>query len=110
MPGIVGLITTKPRERSAAELRRMLDAASNEPFYASGTWCDQRLGVYVGWRTLADSFSGRMPVYNERGDVCLVFSGEEYSDPGVAEALKARGHDFATDGAAYIAHLYEDDP
>jgi asparagine synthase (glutamine-hydrolysing) len=110
MPGIVGLITKKPRDQAASELRRMLDASSNESFYVSGLWCDDALGVYVGWRALRDSFAGEMPLRNERGDLCLVFSGEEYPDPDVVRRLKARGHEFDPAGSAYLVHLYEDDP
>src|SRR5947207_380092 len=110
MPGIVGLITKKPRDRAASELRRMIDASSNESFYCSGTWCDDTLGVYVGWRTLKDSFASDMPLRNERGDVCLVFSGEEYPDPDVARQLRAAGHTLNPGTADYLVHLYEDDP
>jgi hypothetical protein len=33
-----------------------------------------------------------MPIRNERDDVVLVFSGEDYPEPGTARRLKERGH------------------
>ena len=51
-----------------------------------------------------------MPLRNERGDVVLVFSGEEYPEPGTARRLKERGHGVAAEGPSYLVHLYEEDP
>jgi asparagine synthase (glutamine-hydrolysing) len=51
-----------------------------------------------------------MPLRNERSDVVLAFSGEEFPEPGTAQRLKAQGHELDLDGASYLVHLYEDDP
>ncbi len=110
MPGIVGLVTRMPRERAEPELLRMVEALRHEPSYATGTWVDESLGVYVGWAARKNSFSDGMPVCNERGDVVLVFSGEEYPEPGTARKLKEQGHVLQPDGPAYLVHLYEEDP
>lgn len=109
MPGIVGLITRMPRERAVPILSRMVKAISHETFYETGTWIDEPLGVYIGWAARKGSFCERMPVVNERGDVTLVFSGEEYSQPSSIQRLKHKGHSFDDRGAAYLVHLYEDD-
>src|SRR2546426_6899987 len=39
----------------------------------------------------SDSFSDGMPLRNERGDVVLVFSGEEFPQPDTVRRLKERG-------------------
>jgi asparagine synthase (glutamine-hydrolysing) len=110
MPGIVGLITKMPRERAERELQRMVATLRHESFYKTGTWIDESLGVYVGWVVPENSFSDHMPLRNERGDVTLVFSGEEFPDPGTARRLKERGHVLDPQGPSYLVHLYEDDP
>jgi asparagine synthase (glutamine-hydrolysing) len=51
-----------------------------------------------------------MPLRTERGDVVLFFSGEEFPEPGTASHLKQKGHEFDDSGAAYLVHLYEEDP
>jgi asparagine synthase (glutamine-hydrolysing) len=109
MPGIFGLITKKPRGEAEAELLQMSQALRSEPFYARGTWVDESLGVYVGWTALKESFSGSMPLGNERGDIAMVFSGEDYPDPDIAHRLKAGGHRFDGSGPSYLVHLYEED-
>jgi asparagine synthase (glutamine-hydrolysing) len=105
MPGIAGLITKMPRARAEELLSRMVGALRHESFYETGTWIDESLGVYVGWALRPGSFSSGMPVTNERGDVSLVFSGEEYSDRANSQSLgngKAR--------SSYVLKLYEEDP
>jgi asparagine synthase (glutamine-hydrolysing) len=109
MPGIVGLITRLPRERAERELLAMLETLQHESFYTSGTWSDEGSGVYVGWCVRKNSFSDGMPVRNERGDVTLAFSGEEFPEPGIAARLRERGHDVESTGPSYLVHLYEED-
>ena len=111
MPGIVGLITKMPREqavRAAAADGR--GPCRHETFYVTGTWVEESLGVYVGWVARKGSFSDGMPLRNERGDVVLVFSGEEFPEPGTVQRLKERGHEFDVAGPSYLVHLYEEDP
>jgi asparagine synthase (glutamine-hydrolysing) len=110
MPGIVGLITQMPPEQAELELRRMVEAMRHETFYETGTWCDHSLGVYVGWAERERSFSSGMPLANERQNVVLVFSGEEFPDPATTRTLKDRGHKLDEGRPAYLVHLYEDDP
>ncbi|HEV2247132.1 MAG TPA: hypothetical protein VGW37_10820, partial [Terriglobia bacterium] len=110
MPGIVGFITKMPRDRAEPQLRRMVEAINHEPFYSTGTWIEESLGVYVGWAVQKNSFSDGQPLINERHDVVLVFSGEEYPEPGTAVRLKSRGHQVEAKGPSYLVHLYEEDP
>jgi len=109
MPGIFGLITSKPREWAEPQLLRMLEILRHESFYVTGTWIDESAGIYVGWTARENSFSDGMPVQNERGDITLVFSGEEYPEPNTVQSLKERGHQFKA-GPSYLVHLYEEDP
>jgi asparagine synthase (glutamine-hydrolysing) len=110
LPGIVGFITNRPREVAEHELREMLKSLCHESFYASGTWVDAANGIYVGWVAREGSFADGMPLYNESGEVTLVFSGEEFPEPGVAASLRARGHAVAQDEPSYLVHRYEDEP
>src|SRR4051812_29781043 len=105
MPGIVGLITRMPRQRAVRELAAMVDTLCHEPFYRTGTWIDESAGVYVGWAAREGSFSDGMPLHNERRNVVLVFSGEEFPEPDTVSRLKARGHAVDTRGPDYLIHL-----
>ena len=109
MPGIVGLITQKPREEAEWGLSQMVSALRHESFYETGTWIDERLGIYVGWIARKNSFSDGMPLCNERGDIVLVFSGEEFPEPGTVRRLRDRGHAVQATGPSYLVHLYEEE-
>ena len=109
MPGIVGLLTAMPRGCAEAQLCRMVEATCHGPGYVTDMWVDESLGVYVGWSARIGSFSDGMPLRNERGDVTLVFSGEEFPEPGTAYRLKQRGHCIGEQGPSYLVHLYEED-
>jgi asparagine synthase (glutamine-hydrolysing) len=110
MPGIVGVIAKMPPKGAEQQLPRMVEAIRHEAFYTTGMWASESLGVYVGWVAQKGSFSEKMPIGNERGDVALVFSGEEFPEPGTARRLKERGHDLDISGPSYLVHLYEEDP
>jgi asparagine synthase (glutamine-hydrolysing) len=97
------------RDRAEAELKQMVELLRHEKFFVSGIWADEALGVYVGWIERKDSFSDGMPLRNEREDVVLVFSGEEFPEPGTVQRLKERGHDFNMAGPSYLVHLYEEE-
>jgi asparagine synthase (glutamine-hydrolysing) len=110
MPGIVGLITKRSSEWAEAQLKLMVETVRHERFYATGVWSDRSLGLYVGWTARENSFSDGMPLRNEKDDVVLIFSGEEYPEPGTARHLKERGHGCEESGPSYLVHLYEEDP
>jgi len=97
LPGIVGLITKRQPAEAEGELRTMLECMRHEPFYTTGTWIDVAEGIYVGWVAGENSFSANMPLQNERRDVTLIFSGEEFPEPGTAKAQ----------GASYLVDRYE---
>ena len=109
MPGMVGLITKLPRAEAESQLRQMVQSLCHESFYVSGTWIDSDQGVYVGWVARKGSFADDMPLRNERGDVTLVYSGEEFSPHGTISALRQRGHEVAPEGPSYLVHRYEDE-
>jgi len=110
MPGIVGLITKMTREDAEQQLIRMVEALCHEEFYVAGTFGDESLGIYVGWVARRGSFSDGMPLRNERGEVTLIFQGEEFAEPGIAQRLQGRGHQMNVAGPSYLVHSYEEDP
>lgn len=108
MPGIVGLITKMGRQDAEAQLRIMVRALQHESFYVSGRCIDEQQYLYVGWVARKGSFADTMPLDNEQGDLTLVFSGEDYPDPGTQSRLIDRGHSFDLGTASYLVHLAEE--
>jgi asparagine synthase (glutamine-hydrolysing) len=110
MPGIVGIVTAMPRSWAEPQLARMVASIRHEDFYVTGTWIDESLGVYVGWTALKGSFADAMPLQNERGDITLIFSGEEYSASEAIPQLNQRGHSLNGKYSSYLVHLSEEAP
>jgi asparagine synthase (glutamine-hydrolysing) len=70
-----------------------------------------RSGAVLGVRRLSivDLSGGRQPIYNESGDVGLVFNGEIYNFPRLRIELEGRGHRFRTrSDTEVIVHAYEE--
>jgi asparagine synthase (glutamine-hydrolysing) len=88
----------------------MVEALRHESFYEVGTSIDESMGVYVGWVALKNSFSDSMPLWNERADVSLIFSGEEYPEPGTAQRLQQPEHLPKASSPAYLVQQFEEDP
>src|SRR5262249_33149280 len=79
----------------------------HEPSHVSGTYTNKDIGLCVGWVSHGGSFSNSVPLWNERNDVCLIFSGEDF---GAADEVRRSG--FAARGieqhsAKYLIALYE---
>lgn len=108
MPGIVGLITRMPRQDAEAQLRSMVHSLQHESFYVSGTCIDEHQYLYLGWVARKGSFADKMPLHNERGDLTLAFSGENFPEPGTESHLKEKGHSFEPGTASYLVHLAEE--
>ena len=109
MPGIVGIFTKFPREWAEPQLKRMVEALRHEPSYSSGTWVDESAGIYAGWAERKSFLSEAGPLENEKKNLLLLFSGEDYPSPGTINGLKERGHDFCDDGTSYLVHLAEEE-
>ena len=108
MPGITGFIGKGASQQNPDVLQAMVKCMLHEDFYVSGTYVNNQLGLQCGWVGHKGSFSDCFPIWNERKDICLIFSGEDYRDRSAIDNLKAKGHSFDEDNASYIVHLYED--
>lgn len=109
MPGIAGIISKTYNEKNKKDLHLMIDCMMHEPFYTSGTYINVQVGLYAGWVCHKGSFSDCMPVFNEKKDLMLLFSGENFIDKNVIDRLRRQGHEFDGSNAGYLIHLYEEE-
>jgi asparagine synthase (glutamine-hydrolysing) len=70
---------------------------------------DESLGLYVGWVARSGPHAQEMPLCNERGDLVLFFSGEDFRETDAADQLRKRGHSLCAEGSEYLVHLAEED-
>ena len=105
MCGIVGFTGQSDSER----LRRMADrirhrGPDGEGFYSDGS-------VNLGMRRLAviDVSGGDQPIFNESGEIVVVYNGEIYNYEPLRDWLIQKGHRFSTQvDTEVLVHLYEE--
>ena len=107
MPGIVGIIGKGPRGKHEQDLKLMIDCMKYEPFYRSGSYINEQLGVYIGWTCHEDSYADCMPAINAKRDVILLFAGENFpsgigTENGKATALLEQ---YDREGATFLNEL-----
>src|SRR6267142_227308 len=108
MPGIVGLIQIGSKEEKSKILQSMVGCMLHEPFYAVGTYANDRLHAGIGWISHQGSCTECLPIWNETKDICLIFSGEDFADAREVAVLRAKGHEFNLETANYLVHSYEE--
>lgn len=108
MPGIIGIINNKSKEKNENDLHMMAESMMHESFYKSGTYTNDQLGAYAGWICHEGSFSDCMPVWNEKRNIVLIYFGENFTDIELFNHLKSKNHKFDKSNASYLIHLYEE--
>jgi len=108
MCGIVGLWdpTDAP---DPEEIERMHTCLAHRGPDAEGSYVHGPVGL--GHRRLAiiDPDAGAQPIFDEDGDVAVVFNGEIYNYRDLRADLEDEGHRFSTDtDTEVLVHLYEE--
>ena len=74
-----------------------------------GQWIQSRAAIAMRRLAIIDLQSGQQPMFNETGEIGIVFNGEIYNYHELRDDLEARGHRFATHSdTESIVHLYEE--
>ena len=108
MPGIVGIIKKGLSGNEEEKLEIMLASMLHEPFYNRGKYIDKENGYFIGYVSIGQSFSDCMPIYNEKRDVILFLTGECYFDDSEIKNIKEKGHEFNSENASILVHIYEE--
>jgi asparagine synthase (glutamine-hydrolysing) len=108
MCGIVGFAGQGDR----ADLTAMTAALAHRGPDDEGLLANDVNGVFLGHRRLAilDLAGGHQPMWNEDGQIGIVFNGEIYNHQELRQQLVARGHVFRTDHSdtEALVHGYEE--
>jgi asparagine synthase (glutamine-hydrolysing) len=111
MCGISGIATFEPSGVPMALLQQMTAALRHRGPDDHGSFQEKAGRAALGHRRLSiiDLSSGHQPVFNEDGQIAVVFNGEIYNYQELRRDLEARGHRFRTHSdTEVIVHLYED--
>jgi asparagine synthase (glutamine-hydrolysing) len=109
MPGIVAIISKRPAEECQRLVRSMIASMKHEPFYTSGIYFAQEMGIYAGWVAHENSFAAGQVFLNESQEIALVFSGECFVDASTRADLRQKGHRFEGINGDWLVHLYEEE-
>src|SRR5262245_36878457 len=108
MCGIAGFVGPG----SERDLRAMNDAMAHRGPDGAGEYIDRGSGVFLAHRRLAilDIAGGDQPMWNEDGQVGVIFNGEIYNHLDLRRELVARGHTFTADHSdtEVLVHGYEE--
>lgn len=110
MCGICGVYEYRDAQPvSSTLLRDMCGTIYHRGPDEEGVHLDRNLDIGIRRLSIIDVAGGSQPICNEDGSVVVVFNGEIYNYPELAERLRARGHRLVTScDTEVIAHLYED--
>ena len=109
MCGICGIIHRNGRPVDEAVLTRMRDAMTHRGPDDAGNYVSANVGLGMRRLSIIDLDSGRQPIFNEDGSICIVFNGEIYNYRELKKELLGRGHRFRTQAdTEVVVHLYED--
>jgi asparagine synthase (glutamine-hydrolysing) len=108
MCGIAGFVG----KGTTTDLGRMTSALVHRGPDGEGRWIDEVQHIFLGHRRLAivDIEGGEQPMWNEDGQVGVVFNGEIYNHVEIRDNLRRRGHRFASDHSdtEVLVHGYEE--
>lgn len=108
MCGIAGFLSLEPIEHPSEILHRMTQRLEHRGPDDVGYF--QERPVFLGHRRLSivDLAGGHQPLYNETGDLVIVYNGEIFNHADLRPELEAAGHRYATrSDTETIVHAYE---
>lgn len=109
MCGICGVIGI-PRPEAAEEFtRRMMGALQHRGPDEDGILVAPSASLGMRRLSIIDLPGGHQPVFNETGNVAVVYNGEIYNFAQLRKTLEARGHSFRTHSdTEVVVHAYEE--
>jgi asparagine synthase (glutamine-hydrolysing) len=109
MCGICGVIGIERVEQAEAITRRMMQAIRHRGPDDDGLLVAPSVAFGMRRLSIIDLSGGRQPVFNEAGNVAVVFNGEIYNYQQLRGILEACGHLFRTHSdTEVIVHGYEE--
>lgn len=107
MCGICGFIGEV--DNSKIILKNMMDKIAHRGPDDEGMYVDKKAAIGHRRLSIIDLDHGAQPMYNEYGDIAIVFNGEIYNHLEIRKDLVEKGHKFANDSdTECLIHGYEE--
>jgi len=110
MCGICGFIEVNGGGNADKEsLKDMADTIIHRGPDDEGLYSDGIASLANRRLSIIDLKSGKQPIFNEDGNICVVFNGEIYNHAEISNDLAKKGHRFTTNtDTEVLVHLYEE--
>src|SRR5580704_6974051 len=109
MCGICGVIGIQRPELAEDITRRMMRALLHRGPDEDGILVAPSAALGMRRLSIIDLPGGHQPVFNETGNVAVVYNGEIYNFPQLRKTLEGRGHAFRTHSdTEVVVHAYEE--
>src|SRR5947207_6373209 len=96
MCGIAGFFTRDGDPNAAAIVRRMADELAHRGPDAEGFYTDRFAALGHRRLSIVDLATGQQPMYNEDGNLAIVYNGEIYNHASVRPELERAGHRYSS--------------
>lgn len=109
MCGIAGMFTLNPKGNELNKVMNMCNTIVHRGPDEDGFFSGKYLSMGMRRLSIIDIEGGHQPLYNEAGNLVLIFNGEVYNYIELKKELENNGHKFQTNSdAEVILHLYEE--
>ena len=109
MCGICGVIGIEQPELGEAITRRMMQALWHRGPDEDGLLVAPSVALGMRRLSIIDLSGGRQPVFNETGNVGILYNGEIYNFRQLRKSLEGCGHTFRTNSdTEVVVHAYEE--
>ncbi len=111
MCGIAGIFHIDgPNGISVDALKSMIGVLCHRGPDETGLYIDDQVGLGHARLSIIDLSSGVQPIHNEDKTLWIIYNGEVFNYPELAEDLRRKGHRFyTTSDTEVILHLYEEE-
>src|SRR3979411_237220 len=108
MCGIAGFVSTQPLVSPEAIVARMTNAIRHRGPNAETFYCDAHAALGHRRLSIIDVAGGQQPMFNETGNLAIIYNGEVFNHASLRPELEAAGHQYKTRcDTETILHAYE---
>lgn len=109
MPALTGILSKYNKPDNLYYLNKMLNCLIYEDNYLWKLYIDKKIFLWLAWTYYKEENSINFPIWNEKKDIYIIFTGTLFISVDELNVLKSKGHKIENSNYNWVIHLYEDD-